>query len=208
MCTARRTIPLLLEFDEPETTIELLIADNDLLEVVLKLRPHEEPEQEMLAATPSADPPVFNAIGVRLGSGADDNPSTTTAAKAEDDSVAENIDRCGRDGSRRNRSRRTRSRCGRSYNARSGSDDSEMSVVVEIADEQAVGISRGGRKTSRGGCGRKADKTAAGGQRVVTKKARGVGADKKQAPHGARKSSKGGPRGRKTASGEQKRRTM
>ncbi|CAH1732277.1 unnamed protein product [Aphis gossypii] len=209
------TIPLLLEFNEPETTMEPLIVDNDLPETELEFRPQEEPAQEVFVAMLSADPPVANAISVRLGSGADDNPSSAVAA--EDDSEAENMDRCGRRKSRRHRGRRSRSRCnrsrrsrsrrsrsrcsrrGRRCSARSGSDDSEMSIAVEMADERAARNSRGGRKASRGGCGRKAGKTAAGGRRGVAKTVRGGGADKKQTTRDARKSSKRGSRGRKTA---------
>jgi len=204
------TIPLLLEFDEPETVMEPLIADNDLPEAELEIGLHGETGQEVLAAVPSADLPVANAVAVRLGSGADDDPS---AAETEDDAGDENMDRRGsrrrrgrRHRRRRSRGRRSRSRSrrGRSRNDQSGSEDSEMSVVVEIADddnvsaERATDGSRGGRNASRGG-GRKAVKTAAGGRRGVGKTA---------ATCGARKSSKRGRRGRKTAGREPARRTI
>lgn len=212
------TIPLLLELDEPETVIESLIADNDLPEAELEIGTQEEPAQEVLAAMPSADLSVANAIAVRLGSGADDDLSAVT--EAEDDAEAENMDRRGsrrrrsrrhRSRSRRSRSRhnrrsrrsRSRSRRGRSRSDWSGSEDSEMTVVVEIVDddgvstERATNGSRGGRKASQGGGGGRGRKT--GGRRGVAKKA---------TTRGARKSSKRGRRGRKTVGGEPARRTL
>ncbi|CAH1731778.1 unnamed protein product [Aphis gossypii] len=204
-------IPLLLEFDETETVMEPLIADNDLSEAEVEIRTQEEPAQEVLATMPSADLPVATAVAVRLGSGADDDLSA--AAEAEDDAGAENMDRRRRGrrhrsrrsrGRRsRSRSRRRRSRRGRSRSDRSESENSEMTVVVEIVDddnvptERAADRSRGGRKASRGrgdGRGRKA-----GGRRGVAKRA---------VTRGARKSTKRGRRGRKTAGGEPARRTL
>ncbi|KAF0762201.1 serine/arginine repetitive matrix protein 2-like [Aphis craccivora] len=194
-------IPLLLEFDEPETVTEPLIADNDLPEAELEIGTHEEPAEEVSATMPSADLPVANVVAVRLGSGADDDLSSAAEADAE----AENMDRRGsrRRRGRRHRSRRSRNRRSRSRSRRSrrgdwsGSEDSEMTVVVEIADddvstERAADGSRGGRKASRGrGGGR--------GRRGVAKRA---------ATRGARKSAKRGRRGRKTAGGEPARRTL
>jgi len=51
-------------------------------------------------------------------------------------------------------------------------DDSEMSIAVEIADERAARSSRVGWKASRGGCGREAEKTAAGSTRKSSKRGR------------------------------------
>jgi len=214
-------IPLLLEFDEPETVMEPLIADNDLSEAEVEIRTQEEPAQEVLATMPSADLPVATAVAVRLGSGADDDLSAV--AEAEDVAEAENMDRRRRgrrhrsrrsrgrrSRSRRSRGRRSRSRSrrGRSRRGRSRSDwseseNSEMTVVVEIVDddnvstERAADGSRGGRKASRGRAGGRGRK--AGGRRGVAKRA---------AIRGARKSTKRDRRGRKTAGGEPARRTL
>ncbi|KAF0737149.1 serine/arginine repetitive matrix protein 2-like [Aphis craccivora] len=207
-------IPLLLEFDEPETAMDPLIADNDLPEAELEIGTQQQ-AQEMLVTMPSADLPVANVVAVRLGSGADDDLST--AAEAVED--MENMDRRGsrrRRGRRhrsrrshgrrsrsRSRSRRGRSRRGRSRSDWSESEGSEMTVVLEVDDdddvstERAADGSRGRRKASRGRVGGRGRK--AGGRRGVAKGA---------ATRGARKSSKRDRRGRKTAGGEPARRTL
>ncbi|XP_026819236.1 serine/arginine repetitive matrix protein 2-like [Rhopalosiphum maidis] len=187
------TIPLLLTFDEPET-VEPLIVDNDLSENETEPGPQQEPVE--VSAMPSADMAVSTAVtAVRLGSGADDNPSTATAA---DNAEAENMDMRGRrirsdsrgrrSRSRRSRSRRSRSRSSRSRNRRSrsrsrrgrsrrvrspASDDSgDLTFVVEVGEDEVstemeAGGSRGG---SRGGSsgGRK---VARGGGRKTAKTA-------------------------------------
>ncbi|XP_060845422.1 CLK4-associating serine/arginine rich protein-like, partial [Rhopalosiphum padi] len=211
------TIPLLLTFDEPET-VEPLIVDNDISENEMDPEPQQELDE--VSAMPSADMAVSTAVtAVRLGSGADDNPSTAAA----DDAEAENMDMRGRrtrSGSRRRRGRRSRSRRsrsrsrsrsrrGRSRRVRSpASDDSDLSFVVEIGEDEVstemeAGGSGGGssvsRKVARGG-GRKTTKTALNGRRVrKTAVARGGRVEKNQAARGGRKSAKRSRRGQKTA---------
>ncbi|XP_025198176.1 U1 small nuclear ribonucleoprotein 70 kDa-like [Melanaphis sacchari] len=212
------TIPLLLAFDEPET-VEPINEELNLPEA--ESEPVLPQELVEISEMPLADTTVTT---VRLGSGADDNPSA-----AADDAESENVDMRGsrrRSGSRRrrrsrSRSRRSRSRSRRSQSrsrrgrsrsrrGRSRSDDSDMSVVLQIAqdeesDELMAGGSRGGQKLARGS-DRNGSKTAPGGRHVgKTAAARGSRIDKNQSSRGDRKSAKRGRRGWKTAASMQPR---
>ncbi|KAL5237847.1 hypothetical protein ACI65C_005257 [Semiaphis heraclei] len=207
------TIPLSLEFDVPETVVPENVVDNAPVEVEPEQEqepeqepepepesePQPEPEQEMivLLEEPCVSVPASTVTAIRLGSGADDNLSTSVG-----DVESENMDkrsrrslrhgrrsrrsrsrsrsRSRRGYSRRRRSRSHRSRSRRSRRRRSRSrsslsrhttsDESDFSVHIDddIADELVAGSSRGGQKMARGGRrAKKAPRTSRRGGNVT-----------------------------------------
>ncbi|KAL4105161.1 hypothetical protein QTP88_020433 [Uroleucon formosanum] len=203
-------IPLMLEFEEPET-VNSTTENNELVE--MEPEPQREPI-EVLALSPAVSTDTTAITAIRLGSGADDNPTTATG-----DVEDENVDRRARrtrsrsrrsrrgrgrrSRSRRSRSRRSqsrRSRSRRNRRSRSRSDDSDFSVQIaddEISAELAAGNSRGGRNTSRGG--RRAKELAITGHRggKATRDSH-VSAKAIRGTRGGQKSTRGSRRDRKT----------
>ncbi|CAI6355328.1 unnamed protein product [Macrosiphum euphorbiae] len=192
------TIPLMMEFEERETveTVNPVPVNQEPVEM------EQEPQQEPFVE--SAVPPAVNTVAttvtaIRLGSGADDNP-TTAAGDVEE----ENMDRRARSTrsrgrrSRRGRSRSRRSRRRRSRRGRSRSDDGDF--YVQIADDDIsaapAGSSRGSQKTARGG--RRAKNLAItsrrGGKATQSSQARDNAI---RGTRGGRKSARGSRRGRK-----------
>lgn len=137
------TIPLLLEFDVPETVVPINVENNAPVEM------EQEPQQEPVTvfSAPSVVTAIPTVTAVRLDSGADDNLSTAVA-----DVESENIDQCDHRDRSRGRSRRSRSRS-RSRRSRSRSDDSDFSVHIaedKIPDELVASTSCGGQKATCG----------------------------------------------------------
>ncbi|CAI6357924.1 unnamed protein product [Macrosiphum euphorbiae] len=179
-------IPLLMEFEEPETVNPVTVKNEPVeIEPEQRREPIAElavPQAVSTAATtaviatrlgsgeednPTTAATTFTAI--RLGSGADENP-TTSAGDVKD----ENMDRPSRRNrsrgrrSRRGRSRRSRSRRGRSRRSRSRSRslrsrsrsvDDDGDFYVQIADDEILAYLEAGNK--RGG-----QETARGGRRA------------------------------------------
>ncbi|KAL4105162.1 hypothetical protein QTP88_020434 [Uroleucon formosanum] len=202
------TIPLMLEFEEPET-VNPTTENNESVEI--EPEPQQEPI-EVLALSPAVSTDITAVTAIRLGSGADDNPTTATG-DVEDENVdrrarrTRNRNRRSRHGrgrrsrSRRSRSRRSRSRRSqsrrsrsrRNRRSRSRSDDSDFSVQIaddEISAQLAAGNGRGGRNTSRDG--RRAKELAITGHRG------GKTTRESHVTRGGRKSTRGSRRDRKT----------
>jgi len=198
------TIPLMMEFKEPET-LNPVTVNNEPVE--MEPEPQQEPIAE-LSVPQAVSTAATTVTAIRLDSGADNHP-TMAASDVEE----ENMDRCARrtrsrgrrsqrsrhDRSRSRRSRRDRSRSRRSRRSRSRSDYGDF--YVQIADDEIstelAGSSRGSQKTNRGG--RRAKRLAItsrrGGMashesRISKKAIRGT--------RGGRKSVRGSRRGRKT----------
>ncbi|XP_015363147.1 PREDICTED: pinin-like [Diuraphis noxia] len=216
------TISLSLDFDVPETVVPEIVVDNAPVEVEPEPEPQPQlqmqpqPEQELIVVLeePCVSAPAPTVTAIRLGSGADDNLSTSVS-----DVESENMDnRSQRNRSRRNRSRRSRSRRSRSRRSRNRrsssrsslsrhtrSDDSEFSVHIdedEIGTELMAGSSRGGQKTIREGRrARKAPLVSRRGGNVTRgshtskKSARGIRSDQQLARgiRGGRKTAKNAP---------------
>ncbi|CAI6358190.1 unnamed protein product [Macrosiphum euphorbiae] len=194
------TIPLMMEFREPETVNPVTVNQEP---VEMAPEPQQEPIAE-LTVPPAVNTAVTTVTAIRLGSGADDTPTTTESADVEDENTDRRARRTrsrGRRSRRSRRGRRSRSRSRRSRRSRSRSDDGDFYVQIaddEISAELAAGSSRGGgQKTARGG--RRAKKLAITGRRggKATHESR-VSGKASRGTRGGRKSARGSRRGRKT----------
>jgi len=198
------TIPLMMEFKEPET-LNPVTVNNEPVE--MEPEPQQEPIAE-LSVPQAVSTAATTVTAIRLGSGADDHP-TMAASDVEEENMDRRTRRTRSRGrrsrrsrgrrSRRSRGRRSRSRS-RSRRSRSRSDDGDFYVQIaddEISAELAAGSSRGGQKTSRGS--RRAKKLAITGRRggKATRESR-VSGQAIRGTRGGRKSARGSRRGRKT----------
>jgi len=188
------TIPLMTEFGEPETVNPVTMNQEP---VEMAPEPQQEPIAE-LALPPEANTAATTVPAIRLGSGADDNPTTAAGADVEDENMDRRARRTRSRRSRRDRSRSRRSR--RNRRSRSRSDDGDFYVQIaddEISAELAAGSSRGGQKTARGG--RRTKKLAITGRRggKATHESR-VSGKATRGTRSGRKSARGSRRGRKT----------
>ncbi|XP_008188970.1 uncharacterized protein LOC103311176 [Acyrthosiphon pisum] len=181
------TIPLTMEFEEPEI-VNHLTVNNEPVEMEPELQ--QEPIAE-LAVPPAVSTAATTVTAIRLGSGADDNP-TTAASDVEEENTDRRARRTRSRGrrsrrgrGRHSRGRRSRSRRSRRSRSRSDYDD----FYVQIADDEIsaapAGSSRGSRKTARGRGGK------------ATQSNHGRGKAIRGTRHG-RNSSSGSRRGRKT----------
>eukprot|EP00102_Acyrthosiphon_pisum_P021129 XP_016658339.1 PREDICTED: pre-mRNA-splicing factor 38B-like [Acyrthosiphon pisum] len=197
--TEYSTIPLMMAFEEP-TTVNPVAVDNEPVE--MKPESQQEPITE-LVVPPAVNTAATTVTSIRLGSGADDNPTTAVGDENMDTRAHRTRSRGRRSQrsqirSRRSRSRRSRSR--RSHRSQSRSDDDDFYVQIaddEISAELGAGRNRGGQKTARGG--RRAKKLAITGRRggKATHESR-VSGKVNRGTRGGRKSARGSRRGRKT----------